>query len=167
MGTRGIWGFVKNEKKKVTYNHFDSYPSVLGEGIVKFLDETTNSQLENIFDKIILVNETEEVDEETLSKFSYLRNKGVSSGDDWYSYLRESQGKPEIYRDTDLLYMIDSEDFLEDAIFCEWAYIYNLDTKTLNVYKSEKNSNENFELVLVAEISKDELKDFDITDLDE
>ena len=37
MGTRGLWGFRKDGKDKLTYNHFDSYPDCLGHTIVEFL----------------------------------------------------------------------------------------------------------------------------------
>ena len=30
MGTRGAYGFRINDKDKVTYNHFDSYPDGFG-----------------------------------------------------------------------------------------------------------------------------------------
>lgn len=33
MGTRGLFGLRKNNKDKTMYNHFDSYPSCLGEEI--------------------------------------------------------------------------------------------------------------------------------------
>ena len=32
-------------------------------------------------------------------------------------------------------FMIDNEDFLKDSLFCEWAYIINLDTNKLEVYE--------------------------------
>ena len=34
-----------------------------------------------------------------------------------------------------LRYMLDSADFLKDSLFCEWAYIINLSTKRLEVYR--------------------------------
>ena len=36
MGTRGAWGFlVDGDDSRITYNHFDSYPSGLGANLVK------------------------------------------------------------------------------------------------------------------------------------
>jgi hypothetical protein len=31
--------------------------------------------------------------------------------------------------------MMDSSEFLADSLFCEWAYIINLDTEILEIYK--------------------------------
>lgn len=39
MGTRGSWGFVLNGKRWETYNHFDSYPSGLGEDLLSWARE--------------------------------------------------------------------------------------------------------------------------------
>ncbi len=38
MGTRGAVGFVLDEKEKITYNHFDSYPSGLGCDVLNYLN---------------------------------------------------------------------------------------------------------------------------------
>lgn len=37
MGTRGIYGFRKNKKDKTSYNHYDSYPSCLGEQMFDYI----------------------------------------------------------------------------------------------------------------------------------
>mgnify|MGYP003597081739 CR=1 FL=1 len=39
MSTRGAWGIKKGDKLIVQYNHFDSYPTGLGEQIVEDLNE--------------------------------------------------------------------------------------------------------------------------------
>ena len=41
MSTRGAYGFYKNGVDKITYNHYDSYFSGLGEEIVNFCRNTT------------------------------------------------------------------------------------------------------------------------------
>ena len=38
MSTRGIYGFRKNGEDKLTYNHYDSYFSYLGENIINFVN---------------------------------------------------------------------------------------------------------------------------------
>ena len=37
MGTPGAVGFRANKQDKVTYNHFDSYPSGLGSDVISFI----------------------------------------------------------------------------------------------------------------------------------
>ena len=53
MGTRGVFGFHKNGVDKITYNHYDSYPTGLGEEVVKFLKNHGVDELNTIFDSII------------------------------------------------------------------------------------------------------------------
>ena len=54
MGTRGLYGFRKNGKDKITYNHWDSYPEGLGQNVLNFVKETSIEELNSIYDKIIL-----------------------------------------------------------------------------------------------------------------
>jgi hypothetical protein len=45
MGTRGFLGFVLQDKEYITYNHFDSYPSGLGDAVLQWLrGEVENGQ---------------------------------------------------------------------------------------------------------------------------
>lgn len=59
MGTRGVVGFHRNGIDKITYNHFDSYPSDLGKRVKDFLMTTPVDEMMAIFDRIIMVNETQ------------------------------------------------------------------------------------------------------------
>ena len=47
----------KNGEDKLTYNHYDSYFSYLGENIINFVKETPIQELNKIYDNLILVNE--------------------------------------------------------------------------------------------------------------
>lgn len=58
---------------------------------------------------------------------------GSRSPTDWYCLLRETQGDLSAYDEVD--HMIDSSEFLLDSLFCEWAYIINVDVGVLEVYK--------------------------------
>ena len=66
MGTRGLWGFRKDGKDKLTYNHFDSYPDCLGHTIVEFLKKHTKKELEDIAKRIVLVDEDKPATAEAL-----------------------------------------------------------------------------------------------------
>ena len=37
MGSRGLYGFIKDGVEKATYSHGDSYPSYLGRDIIDFI----------------------------------------------------------------------------------------------------------------------------------
>jgi hypothetical protein len=136
MGTRGLFGFYKNGVTKASYNHYDSYPEELGVKIMKFIEETPVTELNQIFDKIIMVNGGSKPTAEQINQCIQYYCPDVSTGkvDDWYALLRESQGELNAYKEG-LPFMIDSADFIKDSLFCEWAYLINLDTNTFEVYR--------------------------------
>lgn len=136
MGTRGLYGFRKNNKDKVTYNHWDSYPRWLGNNVLRFINGHTIEELENICEKMILVNENDKPTDEQIEKCKKYADLTVSNKDynDWYCLLRGSQGDLEPWGE-DLDYIIDNHDFIKDSLFCEYAYIINLDTYELEFFK--------------------------------
>lgn len=135
MGTRGCYGFRKNGVDKLTYNHWDSYPDYLGEAMVKFCKETTIQEMNDIFDRIILVYEGSKPTKAQIVECIEYYNGDVSTHkvEDWYCLLRDAQGNPNVYKHG-LKYMIDSGDFIKDSLFCEYAYIVNLDTNCLEFW---------------------------------
>ena len=117
MGTRGAVGYFGRlngeNMHKVTYNHFDSYPSHLGIEVVKYIqsrDGDVNS-IKDDFKGIKLVENT----------------------DDNYSKQRSCQGDLASYAFHEK--MIDNQDFLNDSLWCEWAYIINCNTGKLEIYR--------------------------------
>lgn len=135
MGTRGCYGFRKNGVDKLTYNHWDSYPDCLGRTMVEFCKETSITELNEIFDRIVLVNEGDKPTQSQINECMKYYNGNVSTQteDDWYCLLRETQGQPNVYKG-ELKYMIDNCGFIKDSLFCEYAYIVNLDTNCLEFY---------------------------------
>ena len=136
MGTRGCYGFRKNGIDKLTYNHYDSYPSCLGSTMIQFCKETTLKEMNEIFDKIVMVHESSTPTNEQIDECLKYYDGSVShcSTEDWYCLLRNAQGKPNAYKHG-LRYMIDNHEFIKDSLFCEYAYIINLDTKRLEFYR--------------------------------
>lgn len=141
MGTRGLYGFYKDGVTKATYNHYDSYPSYLGNHIARFIRSTSLDELNQIFDRIIMVGENDEPTEaQVIECIRYLDTEvGTGRLNDWYSLLRGAQGELEPYKDLGLRYMIDSQNFIKDSLFCEFAYIINLDDNVLELYKGFQN----------------------------
>lgn len=144
MGTRGCYGFYKNGITKATYNHFDSYPSVLGESILDFVGNTSLKNMNNIFDKIELVREDSIPTIEQIENCQDFTDLSVSSQNiiNFYCLLRKAQGDLNAYK-TDLKYMIDSKEFLGNSLFCEYAYIINLDKNVLEFYKGFNKVSQN------------------------
>lgn len=135
MGTRGCYGFRKNGIDKFTYNHFDSYPDGLGRDILSFCKHTSLAEMNEIYDRLILVNENSTPTPEQITECSdyYDGNVSRQTPEDWYCLLRKTQGDLNVYR-AGLKYMIDNHDFIKDSLFCEYAYIINLDTKKLEFW---------------------------------
>ena len=136
MSTRGALGFRLHGQDKVTYNHSDSYPSWLGVRVLSFVRNTTEEQRTAIVEKIILVDDytTPTPEQIQICVDAGMCNLTVAnqSEKDWYCLLRNAQGDLNTYRT--IPFMVDSAHFLEDSLFCEWAYIINLDDKTLEIY---------------------------------
>lgn len=86
--------------------------------------------------KIKLVKGDSVPTKEDISKCNSYTNLDVSnkSEKDWYCLLRDVQGDIEVTVDK-VSIMIDNKDFLKDSLFCEWAYIINLDTEKLEIYE--------------------------------
>jgi hypothetical protein len=141
MGTRGCYGLRKDGVDKLTYNHHDSYPSWLGQNMVDFVQSTTIEEMKVIFDKILLVRERVDVPSDSeLVEWKLTGAYGGSGQFDWYSFLREYQGDLSYYKKDDAKYMIDNNSFIKESLFCEWAYIINLDEGVLEVYKGFQTS---------------------------
>lgn len=102
MSTRGYVGIRKNEIDKGGYNHFDSYPTGLGESVLTFIKDNTIESLNSIYDRIVMKE---------------------NAGDVWDYNRAEINESFEEYNN-----------FLFDSLFCEFAYIINLDENVLEFY---------------------------------
>ena len=135
MGTRGAVGFYVDGQTKVTYNHFDSYPEGLGKDtvqkIAELLAKHDKLSLIRLASDIRLLDESEKPSEEMKDKLREYTDLTVSN--DWYCLFRSAQGKIDAY--LNIGYMPDGNDFLKDSLFCEYAYIINLDDFTFECYE--------------------------------
>jgi len=138
MSTRGCVGFLIDGEEKVTYNHSDSYPSGLGVDVFQFVRDFSTDKLKEIARSIELVDRNSNPTQKQIGHcFSYEivdLGGGNQFVEDWYWLLHNAQRNLNLYADG-LKYMIDSRNFLYDSVFCEYAYIINLDTELLEVYK--------------------------------
>ena len=140
MGTRGAVGFRLNGKDYITYNHWDSYPSGLGLAVIKDIKKIGLKgmpDLPNYIGNIELVKGNSTPTPEQIKNTEPWHNLTVSeqSYSDWYCLIRDAQGTLLPYMTGKLRYMVDSHDFLFDSLFCEYAYIINLDDLTLEFYR--------------------------------
>lgn len=146
MSTRGYMGLKKKGELKGQYNHWDSYFSGLGKEIIETLNTIPKSELidrlNKTYDNITLVDENTEP---TLDMVDYALKHGLydnkvstQSVKDVYCLFRNCQGDLQAYLDG-LKYMLNGNDFLKDSLFCEYGYVINLDTNTLDIYMNGEN----------------------------
>lgn len=136
MGTRGLIGFHSEGINKVTYNHFDSYPSGLGYQAIKDTHKLLEDpEFKQKVDALQLVNEESKPTAEQITALKKYFNPNVSTGSEqeWYALLRDVQG--DVKENLKCGYMIDSEIFAKSSLFCEWGYVINLDTEQFEVYQ--------------------------------
>ncbi len=142
MSTRGAVGFQLNNIIKATYNHSDSYPGGLGCDIAHFLAGLQPGELEMLKQQVSQLRWVKEEetptseDKRRFAQFADLERSGKIP-DNWYCLLRQVQGVnslPHILAGK-LTVLIDSTEFLQDSLFCEWAYIINFDDNSLDTYE--------------------------------
>ncbi len=137
MGTRGAIGFRFRETDKVTYNHNDSYPTGIGGDVLRAVKDFNDEQIAGAANRIEMVDEEVAAPPELAQRYVRFRNDQVNGGQvyDWYSLLREVQGKLVPYIDGTVDHMIEYSGFLLNSLFCEWAYILNADTRKVEFYR--------------------------------
>lgn len=140
MGTRGAFGVRINNGDKLMYNHYDSYPEGLGADLVAQIQKLVSSQgLDYVKERaqaLIQLDDSATIsslDPEIQKKLMPYRDSGVSTGRDVYSLVRGLQGQ--LDKVLELGIMTNANTFVDDSLFCEWAYVLNLDTGKFEIYK--------------------------------
>lgn len=143
MGTRHLIAVAKdNDYKLAQYGQWDGYPSGQGVSVLSFLKA---NKLEDFVEKLSNVSF---ITEEELKQCWI--EAGAKPEEEWVT-LDASRKMQEMYpenvRDTgaeilDIIMnadkpikVINSIDFAADSIFCEWAYVIDLDKQTLEVFR--------------------------------
>ena len=143
MGTRHLTMVIRNNETKVAqYGQWDGYPTGVGQTIVEFLMEKLNLEL---FEK-------------ALGECTFLSNDevrgrweeaGAKPGNNLVSMHIADKFKslyPELSRDTgaevleliqtgEARELVDSSSFAADSLFCEYAYVVDMDNKVLEIYE--------------------------------
>ena len=146
MGTRGLYCVViDNQFKVAQYGQWDAYPSGQGTDVYEFLKETVeNQQLEKFKERVrALRPATQEEIENCWIECGAKRGEQFVSID---VSKKVGERYPQFQRDlaAGVLQMIlDGEvetvdlqtEFAADSLFCEWAYVVDLDNDVLEVYE--------------------------------
>lgn len=138
MGTRGVVGFRFDQKEVLFYNHWDSYPDGLGQDVVYYVKSVNDWN--EIRDQVVAFVPVNDGDVPTTAQKARANELGTvnlnvsrQSEDDFYCLTREAQG--DIGLQLELGFGTMATDFVRDSLFCEFAYIINLDTMELEFYK--------------------------------
>lgn len=138
MGTRNLTAvYCDGEYKVAQYGQWDGYPSCAGVSALKFAHSISDPYNRNEFRE--KVRKCRWITEKEVDE----RNEKIKSGviEDWAKVW------PELSRDTgvDVLGMVmdsddglvlqNSIDFAGDGLFCEWAWVIDLDKGTFEGYK--------------------------------
>lgn len=150
MGTRNLTIVHKNGEYKVAqYGQWDGYPEGLGVILLNFLKNVNMDSFRNAIDNVSFYTKEELED---IDKYIDDMRKDIPNYE-WQRYF------PHLSRDCggDILNRIvfkgvdkvkNSIDFAADSLFCEWAYVIDLDINKFEVYKGfnheELNSDERF-----------------------
>ena len=127
MGTRNLTMVICDKETKVAqYGQWDGYPSGQGATILKFLQ---NNDLKLFKTKI---RDTAFLTEEEIDK--------INKEGDWinkYPYLSRNVGGSilQYIYDNPPLKLVNQEKFAADSLFCEWAYVIDLDLDTFEIYE--------------------------------
>lgn len=150
MGTRGLTGFVLDKQVRMGYQQYDSYPSGVGAVVLDFArtledstDERFNATCAAVARLVVVDDQTQPTAEQIglLADRGILEAESVSSGADWYAWLRSTQGDPQLILNSG--FITDSVSFANDSLFCEYAYLIDLDTRTFEGYIGFQNEYHN------------------------
>ena len=153
MGTRNLTMVISKEKPVVAqYGQWDGYPSGQGSTALTFLLTCDINKFKETVSRCRFIENSKRKQNE-IQKFL----SDIGSPDGWmtieqsekykkkYPFLTRDNGAEILsllYNDNtdDLLWIHDSSDFVTDSLFCEWAYVIDLDKETFEVYQGFNQS---------------------------
>lgn len=143
MGTRHLTCVIKDGDYKVAqYGQWDGYPEGQGLNILNFLKEMDRNVFEKKLDMVSWATE-EELEKMWLEAGLEPNSTLVSfSVADKFKELYPENSRDTgskvlriIYNTEKPLKLENSIEFAKESLFCEWAYIINLDDNILEVYE--------------------------------
>jgi hypothetical protein len=172
MGTRHLIMVVHENKTKIAqYGQWDGYPEGQGVTVLNFVRR--KKKLDKFKEALKKVRFSTEADEKKVETF--LESIGCKDGwmnmnqsakyHDRFPYLSRDIGANildlVLNSPDEEIVLRDSTDFAADSLFCEWAYVIDLDKNQLEVYsgfnKTAVGPEERF-----ATLKKEEGSEFDV-----
>lgn len=145
MGTRNLTMVISNGETKVAqYGQWDGYPEGQGVTALNFLTNTDLNKFKEKLNSVKFINGSKEKE---INK--WLKSIGCENG-----WMNMEQAKlyhekyPLLTRDNgagilnlimeseeEINWVNDNREFAADSLFCEWAYVIDLDKNTFEVYE--------------------------------
>ena len=135
MSVNGFWGIRYKKVDKITLI-YNSDPDIIGYKVSKFCKiHKYQYELENLFNRINLVNPYDDVDEEDIQKVINIIPD--AKGKCWGDILEKTRDDFFLFADG-LKYMTDYSNLLRESYNVEYGYIINVDTMKLEVWKGKQ-----------------------------
>lgn len=152
MGTRNLTAVIKNGEPVIAqYGQWDGYPEGQGTTVYEFIKGAGVARLEANLDKAYWAGE----DELKAIYSKYQSEEGWMTMEEGKAF---GEAYPSLSRDTcaeilevvasasERVPLVNEMDFLQDTLFCEWAYVLDLDTRTLKVFGGSDEARAEFSL---------------------
>lgn len=156
MGTRNLICVVKdNDYKVAQYSQWDGYPEGQGIVILNFLRENDMTKFREQVDMCEFITDDDffnkayaELGIDTTSGYINLEDS-IKFSNKYPQLSRDiGGGILEFIQNNNNVLLKNSIDFANDSLFCEWAYVVNLDSNLFEVYegfnKEPLSENERF-----------------------
>ena len=125
MGTRHLTCvFYKGEYKVAQYGQWDGYPSATGSDILSFLESVNMDEFKEKVSSVRWMNDN---DIEKLNDTNWTQT---------HPHLSRDAGSKVLFMIMDgAEFVKNSLSFAGSSLFCEWAYVIDLDDMNLEVYR--------------------------------
>lgn len=147
MGTRNLTMVIQDQQTRIAqYGQWDGFPDGQGITIHTFLQNTSNiEKLKQIIPKLRF-----EKEQDIKEKKEFAKSLGSTNGcldykqaalyDKQYPLENPNLGAGVLnklleYDNPSEIVLVNSESFARESLFCQWAYVIDLDKNTLEVYK--------------------------------
>lgn len=126
MGTRNLTAVVKNGEFKVAqYGQWDGYISGTGSNILEYLHNWDRQKFEDNLNRVVFVDDAR--GDAMLNGSIHERELMTRDTGCRILPIIENSSLP-------LIELYDQSSFAEDSLFCEYAYVIDLDTNVFEVY---------------------------------
>ena len=135
VSDNGFWGIRYNKSDKITLIN-ESNPNIIGYKISKFCKiHKYQYELENLYNRITLVNPFDDVDEDDIKKINNIIPD--ARGNSWGDALIKTRDDISLFADG-LKYMANYNNLTQDSYAVEYGYIINVDTMKLEIWKGKQ-----------------------------